>query len=73
MNPRPAQHGGLEAESLQEAAELAVQALMEIVHIEGNWAGGYKVSDHMDPTVRAMPEEWAEAAWAVCELQRWVP
>lgn len=52
---------------LRDLAELAVTALLPVLPLEGSW-GNYRVSEHIDPTIRALPEEWAEAAHAIAEL-----
>jgi hypothetical protein len=48
--------------------ELAVHALLPVLPLKGSWGVGYRVSDHIDPTVVALPEEWVDAAQAVSDL-----
>lgn len=48
--------------------EEAVFALLPIVPVNGSHQRGYQVSERIDPTLRATPEEWANAAHAVCNL-----
>jgi len=48
--------------------EDAVMALLPIVPVTGSFMNGYHISQPIDPTLRATPEEWADAAQAVCDL-----
>lgn len=55
---------------LRDAAELAVTALLDVLPLEGDWERGYRVATVVQSEVRALPDEWAEAAHTVAALQR---
>ena len=55
-------------ERLREAAQVAVFACLPVLHIVGSQNRGYRVSDVIDPKVIADPQEWVDAAHAICEL-----
>lgn len=48
-------------------AEVAVQACLDVLPLEGAWPN-YRVSERVHAEVRALPEEWAEAAHAIAQL-----
>jgi hypothetical protein len=53
---------------LRDRAELLLTALLEILPVEGSWTSGYRVSEHFDSTLHALPEQWATAAQHLCEV-----
>jgi hypothetical protein len=57
------------SDSLLHFAEMAVQACLPLLPLEGAWPD-YRVSERVHAQVRALPEEWAEAAHAVAGLCR---
>jgi hypothetical protein len=54
----------------EHAPELALDALAVVLHVRGSWERGYEPLDRIDPVVMATPEEWANAAHALCVLHR---
>jgi hypothetical protein len=59
-----------EVERLRDLAELAVQACLPLLPLEGSWTVGYEIEKQPQATLRALPQEWAEAAYHVGELHR---
>jgi hypothetical protein len=55
---------------IRELADEAVYACLPVLPLNGSADSGYRVSDRIDPTVMALPEEWATAAHAIAELHR---
>jgi hypothetical protein len=53
---------------IRELAEGAVFACLPVLPLSGSYDSGYRVSDSIDPTVMATPQEWADAAHAIAEL-----
>lgn len=53
---------------VREAAETLLYALVELLPVEGSMGSGFHVSDRIDATVKALPEEWATAAHHFVEL-----
>ena len=45
-------------------------ACLPVLPITGSQNQGYRVSDVIDPKVIADPQEWVDAAHAICELHR---
>jgi len=66
-HPRPAASPD---ERLREAALRAVFATVGVLPITGSHGRGYAVGDLIHQKVIAEPEEWADAADAICELHR---
>lgn len=58
-----------EVNRLRHTAEMAVQACLPILPLEGAWPD-YHVSQRVSSQVRALPKEWAEAAQAIVDLGR---
>jgi hypothetical protein len=57
-----------QVEALREKAGDAFFALLSLLPLVGSVEGGYRISDRIDPTLVAEPEEWASAAQAMLDL-----
>ena len=57
-----------EIERLRDLGELAVMACLPLLPLRGSATSGYEVEREIEPTLRALPQEWAEAAWHIAAL-----
>lgn len=61
----------VDAVDITDIVEAAVSETLELLPLEGSWDDGYRLPSHdIQPVVQALPEDWAEAAWAVGRLHR---
>lgn len=58
------------SDPLRDLAENTISACLPFLPLEGSWDSGYTVARRVGSEVRALPEEWAEAALAIAELHK---
>lgn len=57
---------------LEGLAGDAIMAALDVLPLEGSYRSGYTPSERIDPTVIALPEEWATAAFYIAELHAYI-
>lgn len=55
-------------DDLLNAADAAVSACLPLLPLEGSDGAGYRLNGRVDFVLRATPEEWVDAAYAIATL-----